>query len=885
MGNLIRRIRQWLRWRRMDDDLSEELAFHRMMAQRRFEADGMTPDAAAAAAQRRFGSGALAADQAREVWLAAWAQDLARDVRFAIRLLARERSFTIVVVTVLGLGIGTASLQCVLLDAVCIRGLPIAGVDRVLFLGARDSQNRDLALSYRELDRIRAATPGVGDVSAFASAPAVLGDDDRAPDRALATFISAPLFQMLRERPQLGRDFEPADDRPGATPVAILTGAVWRSRYAGDPAVIGRSVRVNGTPTTIVGVMREPFRFPNVTDVWLPLAAMPGISTERRVARALNVVTRMQDDAALVAVRSALGAEADALAREFPATNDGVALTAVTINERYTGRLTDSVWIAFIAVGVIVLLIACANAANMLLLRASARSHEMAVRATLGASRWRIVRQLLVESALLAALGGALGAALSAGSLRLVNALIPDNTLAYWMRFTLDIRAVAVLCAVSVGTVLIFGLAPALHVASTDVNDAIKSGGRGGFGGVRGRRWTAICLAAECGLTMVMLAALVVGVRTALDAGRKFVAVQPDGVLTTWLTLPADRYRTTDARRTFYAALEQRFAALPGTTVVAMATALPLGGGAARTLAIDDQQPPPGRTPPTVWTITTSARYFDAVGVAAIRGRGFGDRDGLPGYESAIVNQRFADMFFAGQDAVGRRMRLMEPNVPAADAPPLTIVGVVPSIRQRTTSADPDPIVYLPLAAAPPISAVMFVRGTADAAPTAAAIRDALRDIDPELPLYRTMSMAQAIDGSRWNARVSEWLLYSITAVAIGLASLGLYAVIAHAILQRTREIGIRIALGATRGRVVSMVARQSALHFALGIAAGVVCVFAFARLTEGPNGGRVTGYQITSASTLAAVAVLLGVITAVASIAPAWRACRVDPARTLRES
>ena len=229
-------------------------------------------------------------------------------------------------------------------------------------------------------------------------------------------------------------------------------------------------------------------------------------------------------------------------------------------------------------------------------------------------------------------------------------------------------------------------------------------------------------------------------------------------------------------------------------------------------------------------------------------------------------------------------MRLTEPNVPAADAPALTIVGIVPPVRQRTQWADPDPIVYLPIAAAPPVSAALLVRSAPGSTTTGAALRAALDDVDRELPLYRTMGMRNAIDASQWNGRVSELLLNTITALAIALAGVGLYAVIAHAMLQRTREIGVRVALGATRGRIVSMVARQAATHFAAGIAAGIVCIFAFAKATAGDGGGQVTGYQTTSASTLAVVALLLAAITAIASIAPAWRACRLDPARALHE-
>src|SRR5581483_11462189 len=440
-------MRAWLRrlWfllhrRRFEADLAEEMAFHRAMT--------------SAAA---FGSSALAADRARDVWIRPGLADAVRDVRFAIRRLARERGFTAAVIVVLGLGLGIASMQFVILDAICLRGLPVPHVDRVLFLGARDAQGHDLTLSYREYERLR---DGVGDLrpAAYASAPAVLGDDDRAPDRALATYVSAPLFELLGERPRLGRAFEPADDRPGAPAVAVLTTGVWQTRYGGDLHILGRVIRVNGTPATVVGVTGDRFRFPGVADVWLPLAAMPGIATERRTARALSVAARMADTATLAGIRGELASASEQLARAFPATNVGITLTAVPINERYSGHVTDSVWLAFAGVGIVVLLIACANAANLLMIRAGRRGHEMAVRASLGATRGRIVHELLIESVCLAALGGAAGAVLAATALHLVNALVPENTLPYWAaEYVLDARALAAMAAMCIATVLVFG--------------------------------------------------------------------------------------------------------------------------------------------------------------------------------------------------------------------------------------------------------------------------------------------------------------------------------------------------------------------------------------------------------------------------------------------
>jgi predicted permease len=750
-----------------------------------------------------------------------------------------------------------------------------------LFLAARDSNDRELPLSFREFDDFRHALGGFSSLAAFANAPIVVGDEGRAPDRANGTYISAAGFSVLRHRPALGRDFDDRDDRPGAPGVAILAASFWRSRYNSDPTIIGRSVRINGTPTIVVGVMRDGVRFPTNADVWLPLASMPGTMTDRRAARALSVVGRLGDDTALADVRGQLPARARALSQAYADADAGITFTAVRINDRYNGRISDPVWMAFAGVGVVVLLIACANAANLLLMRAARRGHEIAVRASLGASRFQLVRQLLVESAALAALGGLLGALLSLLSIRIIMSVIPENAMPYWITFTMDARTFAALCGVCVVTVFVFGLAPAIHLARTDVVHLMKEGARTGSPSRQTRRWTTAFLAAECGLTMVMLAALVLGLRIARAAERVHVVIDRSNLVTTWVTLSADRYRAADRRVAFFAQLDDRIRLIPTISSAAVATALPLSGASARQLAIDGRPPIAGQSPPTVWSITISPRYFEAVGLPLLRGRAFEERDGTPGAESVIVNQRFVEMFFPASDALGRRIRLNEPAAPAPRAAWSTIVGIAPTVRQRSLP-DPDPIVYVPLRGAPPVSAVLIVRGPNSVAAIGSLLRDAVRGIDPELPLYRVMSMDQALTDAQWNGRVSEYLLNTIAFVAVCLAAIGLYAVMAHAVVQRTREIGIRLALGARSRHVLSMVLRHASVQFVFGLIAGVGCTFAFERLVGGGGAGTL-GYRMSDPLTLAAVALLLALITAVASIAPMLRATRVDPAVSLR--
>jgi putative ABC transport system permease protein len=816
-----------------------------------------------------------------EVWIRAWLQDAAHDVRLGVRLLRKDAGFTVVAMLVLGAGIGVSHTQFTLLNAICLRGLPIERPDRVLSVGARDTRDRKLGLSFREFEDMKSSVPAFAGMAATADAPVAVGDVDRAPDRAVGTYMSAEAFTLLNKRPVLGRDFGSSDDRPGAQPVAILANGLWEARYGGDPTIVGRTIRINGIPTLVVGVAPERFEFPARTDVWQPLALMPGLTTDRRTARVLSVFGRLKDDATRTQAMGRLAAVSARLAHDFPDTNEAITLAAVPINDVYNSDITNPAWLAFIAVAVVVLLIACANTASLLLMRAVGRSHEMAVRASLGASGGRLVRQLLAESAVLALLGGIVGAAFSFAGARVLWTLVPPKTLPFWMRYT-DGRGLVALSLMTLATVFVFGLVPAVHVARTDVHERLKEGGRTGTGSVRARRWTTAFLTAELGLTTILTAALVIGYRQTRSAIQADLVVDPSNIVTTWVTLPPERYKTDDDRLAFFTRLEERLSAVPDVQSTAITSALPLGGAAARLLAIEGAPPVVGGAAPTVWTITVGPAYFDVLSLRLARGRPFVDSDGAPGTENAIVNRRFTQMFFDGGDPVGRRIRLADAAASSARAPWLTIVGEAPTVRQRGLP-NPDPIVYLPVRSAPPATTAIVVRAGRSAAAIAPALRDVVRDIDPGLPLYGVMSLDDAMARSQWNGRSSKILLDTIVSVALLLAGVGLYSVTANAAGQRTREIGVRMALGARPMQVVWIVVRGVLTQLALGLAVGFAGTMLWNRAFSGTGTAPSTGPRFDDPLTLVSVVAVLVVVTAVATAWPALRASRIDPAIVLR--
>jgi predicted permease len=810
--------------------------------------------------------------------------NLLQDLKFAVRLLIKDRWFTAVAVIALALGIGVNATVFTFVNAVLIRGLPFTDADRVLVVASRDAKGRDGSASYADFRDWRDATRTFASLSAFSGATMNLSDEGRAPERFQGPYISANAFKVIGQAPILGRDFQPDDDRPGAAAVVIFGNGVFKNRYGSDPSVIGRTVKVNEVPATVIGIMPEGFKYPNNADVWMPLNQMPRLTEQKRDARNIDVFGRLADRVTTAQSQSEMDTIARKLAADYPDTNKDIAAHVMTINERVNGGPITLIFLSLMGAVAFVLLIACANVANLLLARSAARAREMSVRISLGASRWRIVRQLLVESVLLSIISGLLGLALAYVGVRLFDAATQDVGRPYWIQFTMDAQVFAFFAAVCLGTGIVFGLAPALHVSKTDLNEVLKEGGRSGTSGIRARRWTSALIVAELALTMVLLAGAGLMIRSFLNLYRMDVGIETTQVLTMRLTLPNQKYPTPEHRRVFYERLDQRLAGLAGIRGATIATSMPLGGGFPRLLSMDGKEIQKGEQAPTVTQVTIGPRYFETLGIKVLRGRGFDDIDGTPGHYAVVINQRFAAMHFGTDDPIGRRIKLTAdgPQPPGA-APPewATVVGLTPTIRQRTQQGDdtPDPVAYVPLRAQAPSFAMLMVRGERDAASLTSLLRDEVRGVDPDLPLYGILTMDQQLAQQRWAFRVFGTMFAIFAAIALALSAVGLYAVTAYSVSQRTQEIGVRMALGAQATQVLWLILRRSIAQMAIGLTLGTAGALGVSRLLSSvlfQTGGR-DPLLLT-----AIVSLLVGVSTA-ACVWPARRATRLDPVSALR--
>jgi putative ABC transport system permease protein len=805
-----------------------------------------------------------------------------QDLRFAVRLLVKDRGFTAVAVLALALGIGVNATVFTFVNAVLIRGLPFDDPDRIMSIGVRDARDRDRGLSYLDFEDWRAGTRSFSSLAVFNGATMNISDEGRTPEQFGGPYMSANGFKLIGQRPLLGRDFLPEDDRPGAAAVIILGNGIWKDRYGSDPSIIGRSIKVNGVPTTVIGVMPAGLKFPLNADLWQPLALMPNLLEQKRNVRNLEGFGRLAPGVTLAQARGELSTIAGRLAHDYPDTNTGIKPTVMTFNERYNGGQIQLVFLALMGAVGFVLLIACANVANLMLGRSASRAREMSVRVSLGATRWRIVRQLLVESVLLSIAAGLCGLALAAVGIKLFDLATADVGKPYWIQFTMDARVFAFFAAVCLGTGVVFGLAPALHASKTDLNEVLKDGGRGSSGGVRARRWTGALIVVELALTLVLLAGAGFMMHSFVSLYRLDLGMETSHLLTMRLTLPNQKYSTPELRQAFYDRLDERVVGLGGVRGATLATSIPISGGPTRQLSVEGRPEPAGQQPPVVTLVSIGPRYFETIGVRLSRGRLFDSSDGTAGHDAVIVNQRFAAMHFGGEDPLGRRIKLSADGgaVPGPAPVWVTIVGVSPSIRQRfATEAEPDPVAYLPMRVYAPSSTALMIRTEGDPAALTSALREELRGIDPDLPVFDIRTMDQQLAQQRWAFRIFGSMFAIFAVIALALSAVGLYAVTAYSVSQRTQEIGVRMALGAQASQVQWLILRRSVVHLGIGLVLGIGGAWGVGRLLNSvlvQSGSR-------ELITLTSIVALLVVVSMLASYWPARRATQLDPVSALR--
>ena len=791
---------------RREARLAAEIQDHLDALTAQYIAAGLSDSDARSAARRAFGG----VDQVKVLYRdqsgLPFIEGLLFDLRYALRSMSRERAFTGGVVLVLGLGLAVNTTIFTIVNGMTWRTLPVARGDRIVQISSQrlDGRREGMTTSYADFRDWQAAARTLADLAAYRSATMNLGDDTRPADRLAGNFVSSNAFTLLGVQPIIGRDFTMDDDLAGAPPVAMLSHHIWTARYAADPMTIGRAIRINGTPTTVIGVMPAGFQFPLRADLLQPVGHMPGFDAARPDARRWDLFGRLEDTATVEDAQVELTAIAAALAAQYPDTNAGVGVRIQPFTHAFVAPPPQAREpLVMMIAAALVLLIACANGASLLLARASQRAREMAMRATLGASRFRIVRQLLVEALIIAAAAASVGLVFSLFAVQVFARETVDMNLPFWIAFEFDRRVFAFVAVACLGTAVVFGLVPAWQLSRIDAHDVLKEGGRGAMGGRRARRWIGGLLVSELALTLTLLGGASILVRSSLLLGAQDTVLDLDELFTAQIGLPAGRYDAPDQRRALHALLQERLDAAALIPSATLSSVRPFVESNTRELKIEGQPHPPDR-PPTVQTVGAGVHYFETLGIRMLRGRALRQGDGAPGREAVVINERFAEVHFPEGEPIGRRIRLTDPRVAAAPTEHwFTIVVVSPSIRQRTMTGV-APLAYLPLDVHLGLTLGVIARGGGDLQRMAAALREQVRSVDPDVAAYNITSLRRLSELSRWPARMVSLVLGLFAVIASLLSIAGLYGLTAYSVAQRTSEIGLRMARAARRSRGVS---------------------------------------------------------------------------------
>jgi putative ABC transport system permease protein len=803
------------------------------------------------------------------------------DVRYAARALRRSPGFAVVVVLTLGIAIGVNTAVFTVANAVLFKGFRhVQRNDRILYIGTQN-KGRGCCASFPDFVDWRAQARSFTGLAAVADLQIVVSDGTSAAEHYDATQISPDAFRLLGQRPIVGRDFLDADAEPGAAPVAILRYNFWERHYRKDPAVVGRTLRINGTPTTVVGVMPEDFFFPQNEDIWLPL--VPTADLQKRESRSLwFAFGRLADGATIDTARAELETIGRRLAIAYPRTNEGWTPQPRTFAEFFVGRdarvIYGTLWGA---VGFVVL-IACANVANLVLSRGLDRTRERSMLAALGASRWDIVRQPLAESMILSALGGACGwwiARLCVGAYELTANPPGRSWSAHLFDYRMDRQVMGYVLLVSIATTVLFGLVPSLYLSRLDANAALQDGGRTVAGGRRGRRLSTALVTIEIAIAVLLLAGAGVMVKSFMNMATASLGVRTADVSAMLVSLHRG-YDDAESQIRFFDRLTTRLAEAGSIESVALADELPAATGRRLAYETAGDVPVDAERRSVVSAFTISPGYFGTLGATIAAGRDFNRFDTRSGSPVAIVNQKFADLHWRGEDPRGKRLRLFDGATPG---PWMTVVGVASNIVQNMTDRQvQDAVVYRSYLQRPARSLWVVARARPGAAIGAGVFRKEIDALDPDVPIWIgpfPLDTLMTAMGNYWLLGSNAVMFAVFGAIALLLASLGIYAVIAYSVGRRTKEIGIRIAIGATSRDILRLIVAQSAWPLAVGWGVGIIASLVMMPALK----SQLVHVSPGDPMTLAGASCLLVACGLGGCLLPAVRATRIGPAVALR--
>ncbi|MGH9850786.1 MAG: ABC transporter permease [Blastocatellia bacterium] len=808
-----------------------------------------------------------------------------QDIRYAFRMLLKNPSFTIIAVVTLTLGIGANTAIFSIVNAVLLRPLPYEVPDRLVVIREKHWQTGNMQVAYLNFLDYTSQNERFDQMTVYRGVGLDLTNLE-VPERLSGYQVSNGFFPLFGIKPLHGRTFTPEDDKPGANPTVVLGYEVWQNKFNGYLDTIGKTIILNGRPYTVIGIMPSGFKFPRIAQLWIPVG-LSADNLQRRGVHNLYMLGRLKPNVTDGQGRAELEVIASRLEQQYPDSNKGVGITVNLLTEETVRNIKPTLHVLLGAV-LFVLFIACVNVANLLLARAASRQKEISMRAALGATRGRVIRQLLTESMFLSLLGGVLGVLLAYFAIDLLKSLTSlGSNIPRLQEVNIDARVLAFTLGIAVIAGILFGIVPALHISKVNLTNALKEGGRGLGGEMKHNRIRGLLVIAEVAMAMILLVGGSLMIKSFVRLMRTDPGFNPENILMANLSLPSSRYSDGQQQINFYKELDRRLLGLPGVQLSGMVDPIPIVGGGAGNAPTT----PEGRSLASADAVqtdflTVTPKYFEAMKIPLIKGRSFTEQDNDTSAIVVIVDETTAKTFWPNQDPIGKRLTFETSGSGTERAPRWReVVGVAGNVKFSGLTGNTRQQLYVPYTQMPRYfrglipSMTVVLRTISDPDSLIKPLRKEILSLDANLPIHNINTMSRAISDSVAQNRLSVWLMGTFAVVGLILAAIGVYGVISYAVTQRTHEIGIRMALGAQRGDVLKMMIKQGMILSSVGLALGIVGAYFLTPVMASV----LWGVSATDLTTFVVISLILIFVALVACYIPARRATKVDPMVALR--